>query len=385
MAGISGATASTTVAGLTAMQHRIVPEDYGISMGRVFERLHLPKAEDFTIAGWDIYPERLGDRCERHAIVAPGTLKPILDILNKIEVRPGYLGSHDAIQPGRDPVCTIVTSLNSGANAIASDISQMRESLGADRAIVVYLGSPPRPMPAELLDAPLRDIDDAASKSGIAGVLCYALGAARAGAAFVDFTPSDALDFSAIIDEAERAGVQVAGRDGSTGQTMMKMAVGGLLLRRNIRVEGWYSTNILGNNDGLVLTRPGHSVIKLRDKRDSLGSVLGYDNFAHVVNIEYFAPHGDTKESWDVVECAGWLGNHISLRINWRAGDSLLAAPMILDLARFLVVGFDDGAKGLQPQFGVFFKRPLGWTDFTLEALFESLETWATNAGRLHG
>jgi myo-inositol-1-phosphate synthase len=385
MAGISGATASTTAAGLTAMQRRIVPEDYGISVGSVFEGLHLPNAEDFAIAGWDIYPERLGDLCERNAIIAPGTLKPILELLDKIEVRPGYLGSRDATQPGREPACTVVTSLSSGADAIARDISQMRESLGADLAIVVYLGSPPRAMPTELLDASLRDIDDEGSKCGISGALCYALGAARAGAAFVDFTPSDALDFSAIIDAAERAGVQIAGRDGSTGQTMMKMAIGGLLRRRNIRVNGWYSTNILGNNDGLVLSRPEHSVIKLRDKRESLGSVLGYDDFEHVVNIEYFAPHGDMKESWDVVECRGWLGNRISLRINWRAGDSLLAAPMILDLARFLVIGFDSGARGLQPQFGVFFKRPIGWSSFTLATLFQSLESWATNAGRTHG
>jgi myo-inositol-1-phosphate synthase len=162
---------------------------------------------------------------------------------------------------------------------------------------------------------------------------------------------------------------------------MLKVLLGSFFRRRNIHIDGWYSTNILGNNDGRILMLPEHRVIKLHDKSDSLGRVLGYDDFSHVVTIDYFPPHGDRKESWDAVEGSGWLGNKISLRINWRSDDSLLAAPMILDLARFCSVPAQN--PGIQPHFGFYFKHPLGVSDYSLDTLYSKLEQWALHHMRI--
>jgi myo-inositol-1-phosphate synthase len=233
---------------------------------------------------------------------------------------------------------------------IADDISAFRAASGASEVIVVFLGTPSRQA------GPDAEGDRGALSSEVvpAGMM-YAAGAVDAGAHFVDFTPSATLDAAAIWRHAEAAGVQLAGRDGSTGQTMLKVTLAEMLARRGIKVDAWYSTNLIGNRDGLVLSQPDFAASKIADKT---GALDGQQPDFHKVAIEYLPPWGDSKEAWDAIECSTWLGAPLSIRIDWRGRDSQLAAAMVLDLVRLVHRGAASGLGGFQPQLGFFFKRP---------------------------
>lgn len=378
--GAHGATASTTIAGLVAMTTGAAPEQFGLSGVPPFSDLNLPKAADIKIGGWDLFSRSIAKSCRAHAILPREMLAAVETQLDEIEILVGYAGSNDV--PAETANSKLVTDLTQAAEQVASDVRAFQQRCNVEKVVVVYLGSPPKPFPAEWRKLALAELEARIrSEPILSGALCYAVGATIAGASFIDFTPSDTLEFDAIEQLSESRNTQLIGRDGSTGQTMLKVALGGLFRRRNVHVDGWYSTNILGNNDGRVLMLPDHRVIKLHDKSDSLGKVLGYDDFDHVVTIDYFPSHGDRKESWDAVEATGWLGNKISLRINWRADDSLLAAPMILDLVRFCSI--HPARPGMQPQFGFYFKHPLGGVaDYSLDALYAALTSWARHEKR---
>lgn len=190
--------------------------------------------------------------------------------------------------------------------------------------------------------------------------MLYAYAAIEENCPFVDFTPNVTLETEALLELADIKNVPLAGRDGNTGQTLMKTVLGQMLKIRNLKLDGWYSTNILGNNDGKVLARNEHAEIKMRDKLGVLEPLLGYGDFDHTVNIEYFAPRGDNKEAWDSIDFLGWLDQSISVKINWLGRDSILAAPLILDLIRLLEYAQREGEKGIQSHLAMYFKNPLG-------------------------
>jgi myo-inositol-1-phosphate synthase len=153
---------------------------------------------------------------------------------------------------------------------------------------------------------------------------------------------------------AEDQGVRIAGRDGSTGQTMIKVTLSELFARRGLATEAWYSSNLIGNHDGLVLSTPEYGVAKIADKRN----VLPMDGDYNVVDIRYMPHWGDRKESWDAGELKSWLGGSVSIRINWRGSDSELAAPLVVDIARLLGSSAANIPPGFVPALGFFFKRP---------------------------
>ncbi|MCF6154490.1 MAG: hypothetical protein E3K36_04395 [Candidatus Brocadia sp.] len=154
--------------------------------------------------------------------------------------------------------------------------------------------------------------------------------------------------------------VPLAGRDGNTGQTLIKTVLGQMFKIRNLNLNGWYSTNILGNNDGLVLSMPEHRQTKMEDKLGVLEPVLGYNHFTHIVDIHYYPPRGDNKEAWESIDFSGWLGMPMSAKINWLGRDSILAAPLIIDLVRLMEFALRRGECGIQSQLAIYFKHPLG-------------------------
>lgn len=191
----------------------------------------------------------------------------------------------------------------------------------------------------------------------------------------MDFTPSRTLEFRDLWRHAETQNVQIAGRDGSTGQTMLKVTLAEMFARRGIRVNAWYSTNLIGNRDGLVLSNPEYAAPKLADKTDALRA-----SAFHHVSIEYCPPWGDAKEAWDAVECSSWLGAPLSIRINWRGHDSQLAGALILDLVRLVDRGATLGHKGFRPQLGFFFKRPFLREETTISERWTELLATYTSA-----
>jgi myo-inositol-1-phosphate synthase len=195
--------------------------------------------------------------------------------------------------------------------------------------------------------------------------LAYAIAAVEAGLPLVNFTPNT-VELPAICRRAEAQGVPLAGRDGKTGQTYFKVVLASALSARGLYIDGWYSLNILGNADGLNLMDPDRACGKLNNKTRLLDDILGYSvgehygRPAHKVRIDYYPPRGDAKEAWDVVDIKGIFGMPMSLRLNLQGRDSILAAPMALDLARWAAALQCAGFAGPVPDLGFYFKKPVG-------------------------
>jgi myo-inositol-1-phosphate synthase len=181
----------------------------------------------------------------------------------------------------------------------------------------------------------------------------------------VNFTPNE-IEIPSLLHEAAERGVPLAGRDGKTGQTYLKVVLASALKARKLYVDGWYSLNILGNADGKNLMEPGKAEGKLMNKTEILDEILGYSvgeryqAASHKVHIDYYPPRGDAKEAWDVIDFLGLFGLPMSLRLNLQGRDSILAAPLVLDLARWMAALQRSGKSGLVPELGFYFKKPLG-------------------------
>jgi myo-inositol-1-phosphate synthase len=191
----------------------------------------------------------------------------------------------------------------------------------------------------------------------ISPAMKYLYVACQLGIPHCNFTPS-LSKIPALEEMAERRGVPIAGEDGKTGQTLLKTVLAPGFVVRSLQVDGWYSTNILGNNDGLVLDDPGSNKTKVSSKARCLDDILGYPVPAHQVRIDYYRPRGDQKEAWDSIDLIGFLGERMQLKINFLCKDSILAAPLVFDLVRLLDLAKRHKERGIQRQLSVFFKAP---------------------------
>jgi myo-inositol-1-phosphate synthase len=189
--------------------------------------------------------------------------------------------------------------------------------------------------------------------------MLYAYAAMTKGIPYGNFTPSVAADIPALIELAELRKVPIAGKDGKTGQTFIKTVLAPALKSRALKVEGWYSTNILGNRDGLALSNEDSLASKVKTKSSVLDDILGYPVEDHIVDIRYYRPRGDNKEAWDNVDIAGFLGQPMQIKVNFLCKDSILAAPLAIEIARCLDLAKQRGESGIQEQLSVFFKLPM--------------------------
>jgi myo-inositol-1-phosphate synthase len=360
LAGICGNTASALVASCYELTDRPMPVST-TSQGPLGE-LDLVSLNDFKFSGWDYRSDTLA------SVIAAQTDLPALSssALEKLtSVRP-----HAALRTVLDipkeensDNSFAPNDLGTAIDQLENDILTERKAADADTTVVIYLGSPHSSSPQALSSAfslrPITWYEAETAYPALPSSLIYGLAAVRSGSHFVDFTPGTALESPLLCKAAEEANVQLAGRDGSTGQTYLKLWLAEALLLRGIKVNGWYSTNVIGNHDGYVLSMPDHSVIKLADKHDGLEALLGYTVPDHHVTIDYVPGWGDRKESWDAVSAEGWLSSKIELRVNWRGTDSLLAVPVLVDIIRLVEYGARHELSGLRPELGFFFKRPL--------------------------
>ena len=299
IAGLDGAVASTFVAGLALMRRRLAKPTALISEAYVKSHA-LARFDDFVIGGWDSRGENLYRAALRNRVLEAHRLRPVDRELASLKPWPA------------------------GADKIAAFRRQHR----LDTIVVLNL---------------LPTGENAASK-------IYARLAAKHGCPFINFTPND-------CDEAKLAGIPFCGRDGKTGQTWFKSVLAPALRARQLEVTGWFSTNLLGNEDGKIVGDPVKGRQKIRDKSKLLGPMLGYEPY-HLVQINYFPPRGDTKESWDYIDIEGFLGQPMQLRISGQYRDSILAAPMCLDLCRFMELAHRRSATGAQTWLSMFFKAP---------------------------
>jgi myo-inositol-1-phosphate synthase len=253
------------------------------------------------------------------------------------------------------------------AEMLMDDIRSFKEKNRCDRLVMVWCGSTEvyteltdTHRTVEAFEAGLRD-----SGADISPSMIYAYAAIQCGVPFANGAPNLACDTPALTELALRLGVPIAGKDFKTGQTLMKTIVAPGLAARALGIKGWFSTNILGNRDGEVLDDPSSfktkEVSKLSVLQDILSSELHpelYHNLYHKVNINYYPPRGDNKESWDNIDLFGWLGYEMQIKINFLCRDSILAAPIVLDLALFLDLAQRSNMAGIQEWLSFYFKSP---------------------------
>ena len=200
----------------------------------------------------------------------------------------------------------------------------------------------------------------------------YALAAIDAGAGYVNFTPSTGASGEVFAELANKRGLVLAGRDGKTGETLLKAALLPMFAARNLRIESWFGQNILGNGDGKSLQDPERKQAKQATKAGLVEGILGYQPDAHV-GIDYVEPLGDWKVAWDHIMFKGFLGTQMNLQLTWHGADSILAAPLVIDLARICEYAMNRGDSGLLPALGFFFKEPLGSEQHALMAQYGEL------------
>jgi len=356
--GVGGAVATTAVAGIEMIKagsnsHAGLPlADRNIS--------NISAYRDIVFGGWDLAEGSLADCALRHGVIGEKELSDGASSLRSMFPWPA-VGSIDfcANIDGGNKVAA--KGHRDAIERIQADMGRFKNEQGADRIVMINLASTERvpDLDAEALssvdafEAGL-DRDDAA----ISPAMLYAYAALDAGIPFGNFTPSVAADIAPLRELASARGVPVAGKDGKTGQTLLKTVIAPALRDRALHVDGWFSTNILGNSDGKALDDPKSLESKLGTKKSVLDQILGYPVEDHIVMIHYYRPRGDDKETWDNIDFTGFLGEKMQLKLNFLCKDSVLAAPLVIEIARLLGLAQSRGEGGVQEQLGVFFKLP---------------------------
>jgi myo-inositol-1-phosphate synthase len=344
VAGIKGAIGSTlavAAGAITDHPHWVMP--YLTTTDRL---PCLGESPDFQIAGWDCRSLSFEAALAQHGVLRKEMWAPLATDLQKITV-------HAA--PDLD------APLKIQVDRVKEDIQALKTAFPDSLPVLINL------LPAGQCHDLERFDDPAALYEGSGPVpipdFAYVLAAIESGVPVVNFTPN-IVEVPAVIRAAFERGVPMAGRDGKTGQTYFKMVLASAFKARSLYVNGWYSLNILGNADGENLMAPEKAACKLTHKTGVLDSVLGYapgekshGKSAHKVHIDYYPPRGDAKEAWDVVDFEGLFGMDMSLRLDLQGRDSILAAPMVLDLARWMAVIRMTDRSGPIPELDFYFKK----------------------------
>jgi myo-inositol-1-phosphate synthase len=375
-----GAVASTVVAGVYNVRKGLAKPIGSLSqMGtiRLGKRTdnRVPLIRDFVplasldqvvFGAWDIHNEDAYDVALRTQVLRREHLDPIRDELES--VRPmSAVFDQEWVRRLNGPNVKSAKTKYDLAQALVEDIHRFRESNGCDRLVSVWCGS--TEVHTDIQDVHLDpDRFVAGMKSNhpaISPAMLYAWAHIEAGVPYANGAPNLSLDTPALAQFAKAKGVPIAGKDFKTGQTLMKTILAPGLRARMIGINGWFSTNILGNRDGEVLDDPGSFKSKEVSKLGVLETILQpeynkdlYGNLYHKVRIDYYPPRGDNKEGWDNIDIFGWLGYEMQIKINFLCRDSILAAPVVLDLALFMDFASRAGMSGVQEWLSFYFKSP---------------------------
>ncbi len=376
-----GAVASTFFAGVELIRHGLA-EPVG-SLSRMSTIRHGERGENpvplirdavplagldqLVFGAWDPLADTAYDAAVRCGVLDRLThIEPIAGELKGIEPMPAafdqnYVRRIDGpnVKPGG--------SKRDLAEALRSDIRDFRAVHSCDRLVVICCASTEtflEPGPAHQdLDALEAAID--ANDASVPPSMLYAYAALREGVPFINGAPSRTIDVPAMAELADAAGVPIAGKDFKSGQTLVKTVLAPMLKARMLGLRGWYSTNILGNRDGEVLDDPGSFRTKEQAKLGVLDDILQpgmypqlYGDVHHKVRISYYPPRGDSKEGWDNIDIFGWLGYPMQIKVDFLCRDSILAAPLVLDLVLFTDLAQRAGLAGVQEWLSFYFKNP---------------------------
>ncbi|NBW96573.1 MAG: myo-inositol-1-phosphate synthase [Planctomycetia bacterium] len=384
--GVKGGVATTVLTGLAALGRGAIPSTGLVTELDPFTRLDLVPCGDIVVGGHDIRPGRLGEEARRMWVesraIDPELIaasEPFFAVVEK-RIRPGtVVAAGDAIRTLAEPtIAAAVETPRAAVARIRSDIEAFARAENVRHVVVVNLASTEPPaagaIPVAFGDVePLLDDPDACP---LPASSLYALAAIEAGASYVNFTPSTGATPPAMQSLAEDHGTAHAGCDGKTGETLLKSVLAPMFAARHLEVMSWVGHNIFGNMDGKVLDDPRNKAAKVRSKDHLLAEILGYPPQTHV-SIEYIRSLGDWKTAWDHVHFRGFLGTPMTFQFVWQGCDSILAAPLVIDLVRLVDRARRAGERGAIGWLGCFFKSPLGVTEQDFSKQFTALEAWA--------
>jgi myo-inositol-1-phosphate synthase len=334
---------------------------------KIKEFVSLAGLEDLVFGGWDAFPDDAYEAAAVAGVLEKEHLNAVRDELKAIEPFPAVFDLRYVAKIEATHVKDY-SSLREAAERVREDIRAFKEEHGLRRVVMVNCASTETYLQPQEAHFTLEAFEGAldASDPAISPAMIYAYAAIMESVPYANGAPSLAVDIPALVELATRRGVPIAGKDFKTGQTLMKTIVAPGLKARMLGLEGWYSTNILGNRDGEVLDDAGSLKSKEVSKLSVLEWILQpdlypelYGEIAHLVKINYYPPRGDAKEGWDNIDIFGWLGYPMQIKINFLARDSVLAAPIVLDLALFLDLAQRSGLEGIQEWLSFYFKSPM--------------------------
>lgn len=388
LAGL-GAVTTTFMAGVFAIRKGLaVPTGSLTQMGTVRlgkrtdgrsplikDFLPLASLDDLVFGGWDIFNDNCYEAARNAEVLKPDLLEQVRPELESITPWPAVFDQH-YVKRLDGPNVKTGASKRELAEQVIEDIRRFKTEQNVDRLVLVWCGSTEIFMEESVVHSSLeafeKGLDD--SDPAIPSSMIYAYAAIKEGIPYANAAPNLSADVPALEQLALKTGSPLAGKDLKTGQTLMKTMIAPGLKARLLGVAGWYSTNILGNRDGEVLDDPESFKTKEESKKSVLDHILQpelyptlYGDLHHVVRINYYPPRGDNKEGWDNIDLVGWLDYPMQLKINFLCRDSILAAPIVLDVALFLDLAQRAGMNGIQEWLSFYFKSPIHSRDISPE------------------
>lgn len=375
-----GAVATTVIAGVLAVRKGLsLPIGSYTQMGhirvgkrtenknpKIKEFVPLAALDDIVFGGWDIFEDNAWESAMKAGVIEKNLLNELKSELSAIKPMKAvfdknYVHNLNGVNVKKAP------SKMDLAVELIKDIKEFKEKNNCKRLVMVWCASTEVFIKEGKVHQSLSAFEDGLldNHPEIAPSMIYAYAALKSGVPYANGAPNLSCDFPAMVELSKQMNVPICGKDFKTGQTLMKTIIAPGLKARNLGVDGWFSTNILGNRDGEVLDDPESFKTKEVSKLGSLSNIFEpeinpdlYHDLYHKIRINYYPPRGDNKESWDNIDIFGWLGYKMQIKINFLCRDSILAAPIVLDLALLLDLSKRAGMNGIQEWLSFFFKSP---------------------------
>ncbi|MGA3204462.1 MAG: inositol-3-phosphate synthase [Bryobacteraceae bacterium] len=376
-----GAVSTTFIAGVEAIKRGMA-----VPVGSLTQLAHIrlgkrtddrsPMIKDFVplaglndlvFGGWDIYEDTAYEAAANARVLEAPQLEKLKEPLSAIKPMRAVF-DQEYVKRIHGPNVKEGGSKMDKAEMLMDDIRNFQESNGVSRSVMIWCGSTEVFHRPAAVHQTLKDFECGLMKNDpeIAPSQIYAYAALKSGIPFANGAPNLTTDMPALLELARERNLPVCGKDFKTGQTFMKTLIAPGLKARMLGLSGWFSTNILGNRDGEVLEDPGSFKSKEETKLSVLDQILQpklhpelYKDFYHAVRINYYPPRGDAKEGWDNIDIFGWLGYPMQIKIDFLCRDSILAAPLVLDLVLFMDLAQRSGMRGIQEWLSFYFKAPM--------------------------
>lgn len=375
-----GAVASTFIAGVIAIRKGLskpvgsLTQMGDIRLGKRTEHrrpmikdfVPLTGLDDIVFGGWDIFKDNMYKAAKEAEVLDASLLKKIKKDLKAIKPMAAVFDKNYVKKLDGKHVKKGKTKMDL-ANALRKDIRNFKKENKCDRLVMVWCGSTEIYIENGKVHKNIKNFEKGLKENdpGIAPSMIYAYAAMMEGVPYANGAPNLTTDVPAIVELSKKKKVPIGGKDFKTGQTLMKTIIAPGLKARALGLDGWFSTNILGNRDGAVLDDPASFKTKEVSKLSVLEEILEpernpdlYADFYHKVRINYYPPRGDNKEGWDNIDIFGWLGYPMQIKVDFLCRDSILAAPIVLDLALFMDLAHRSGMYGIQEWLSFYFKSP---------------------------